>query len=82
MLPTGARWVEDSKYKGQVQNEALADWYTYSGMTHVLKANKKANAIRLKSGGVAYFQILSYYCKPEGSGCLTLRYRLDTAENG
>ena len=76
VVPKEAQWVKDAKYKGQLQNEALANWYQYSSMTHVLKVNKRTNAVKLKSGGVAFFEILSYYCKPEGSGCLTLRYRL------
>jgi len=76
-VPPNAQWVEDSKYKGQLQNEILANWYTYSSMTHVLKVKKMTKAVRLRSSGFAYFEILSYYCKPEGSGCLTLRYRLE-----
>jgi hypothetical protein len=76
-LPADPQWVQDEKHKGQTQNKALADWYEYSGMSHVLKATEKTSAIRLRSGGIAYFRILSYYCKPEGSGCVTFRYRLE-----
>jgi len=76
-LPPEPKWAQDARIKGEQQNQALSDWYDYSSMTHVLKAKKRTYAIRLVAGGIAYFRIVSYYCDPEGSACLTLHYRIE-----
>jgi hypothetical protein len=72
-----AAWKLDEELGGQLQNPVLKDWYRYSYWTHVLRSRGDVYAVRLASGGIAYLKILGYYCEPEGSGCLTLQYRLD-----
>ena len=76
-LPADPQWVQDEDVDGANQNQAVSQWYDYSYMSHLLKPKGETYAVRLKTGGVAYFQIISYYCEPEGSGCMTIRYRLE-----
>jgi hypothetical protein len=71
-----AHWVKDKIVDGELQNEALTGWYNYSYWTHLLRPKGRTYAVKLSSGSVAYFTFVSYYCKPEGSGCLTIRYKL------
>jgi hypothetical protein len=76
-VPAEAGWVRDELHQGVEENPALARWYNYSYWTHLLKTKGHTYAVRRAGGGVAYFRVLSYYCEPEGTGCLTLEYRLD-----
>jgi len=76
-VSTNTKWVNDTVVDGEVQNETLSKWYSYSYWTHLLRPKGNTYAVRLKSGGVAYLRFVSYYCEPEGSGCLTIRYRLE-----
>ncbi|HIA01326.1 MAG TPA: hypothetical protein EYN66_05370 [Myxococcales bacterium] len=69
-------WVKDEFVDGELQNEALSTWYSYSYWTHLLSPKGRIYAVKLQNGGVAFLQFVSYYCKPEGSGCLTIRYKL------
>jgi hypothetical protein len=73
----GAVWIGDASMDGEPQNDALTGWYEYSYWTHLLSRLDKTFAVRLAGGGIAYLQVLSYYCEPEGSGCLTIKYRID-----
>ena len=76
-LPENPAWRGDEEVDGELRNPALADWYRYSYWTHRLRSRGRTHAVRMRSGGVAYLRLESYYCKPEGSGCLTFRYRFD-----
>ena len=76
-VPANPPWQRDRKSGGEFQNPAMQGWYKYSYWTHLLRSNGEVYAVRLTGGGVAYVKVVSYYCQPEGSGCLTLRYRLD-----
>ncbi len=83
----GAVWVRDQETGSDVQNAALSRWYGYSYTTHALRSSGETYAVRLGRGGVAYLEVLSYYCKsvdgkPQGSGCMTIRYRLDLEGGG
>ena len=69
-------WLRDVAVDGELQNPALARWYHYGMQSHLLDPKDTVYAVRLHGGGVAVFQIESYYCDPDGSGCMTLRYRL------
>jgi hypothetical protein len=46
--------------------------------THALEPRGHAYAVRRLLGGTAITTTVSYYCQPEGSGCLTIRYALPT----
>ncbi len=72
---TEVPWVADVVVDGVPRNPALSSWYSYSYMTHLLRPDGHTFEVRL-SEGTARVRVESYYCKPEGSGCLTLRYRL------
>lgn len=74
-VSNNAEWVRDSVVDGEVQNETLSRWYMYSYWTHLLEAKPKTYAVKLSNGNVAYLRFVSYYCKPEGTGCMTLKYR-------
>jgi hypothetical protein len=72
----GTEWVEDVVVDGVQRNPALSRWYDYSYMTHLLKPRGHTYAVRLAEGA-ATMQVVSYYClEPEGTGCLSLRYRV------
>lgn len=75
-VPADARWSGDELRAGATGNPALAGWYRYSYWTHLLESRGHSYAIRAADGGVAYLTIEGYYCEPEGSGCVTIRYRL------
>ena len=46
------------------------------GDEHTLDLRGEYTFASSHGGGAALLQIESYYCHPEGSGCMTLRYRL------
>lgn len=75
-LPPEPSWGEDVVIDGIQQNPTLARWYHYGWQSHLLSPKKNVYALRRPGGGTAFLQIASYYCAPEGSGCMTLRYRL------
>jgi hypothetical protein len=73
-----ADWQLDHIKDDVWSNPAFERWYSYSYWTHLLETIGHIYAVRLRDGrGIAYVQMVSYYCKPEGSGCLTIVYRLD-----
>jgi hypothetical protein len=71
-----AQWIQDEFVDGELQNQAISTWYSYSYWTHLLSPKGHTYAVKMQNGAVAYLQFVSYYCKPEGSGCLTIRYKL------
>jgi hypothetical protein len=75
-LPPTPSWKMDSDLDGVLVNPAIERWYKYSYMSHLLSSKHHNYAIQLASGKTAFVQVLSYYCEPEGSGCLTLNYRI------
>ena len=76
-VPKGSKWLQDIKVDGELENPAFARWYEYGRSSHLLTSKEKTYAVRLSDKeGVAFVRIVSYYCAPEGSGCMTLRYRL------
>ena len=77
-LPADPEWVEDELDDGILLNPLLLRWYNYSYWTHLLQSKHKIYAARLSGqpNRAALFRVESYYCKPEGTGCLSLNYRL------
>jgi hypothetical protein len=76
-LPEEVVWEFDETEGDQIINPAFGKWYTYSYFTHMLDPIHQTYAVRLANGGrVVFVRLENYYCKPEGSGCLTFRYRL------
>ena len=77
-LPSAPAWQVDTEIGGEWQNPAFARWYEYGYSSHLLKSKRETYVVgRSPGNGVAFITIESYYCSPEGSGCLTLRYRLE-----
>ena len=79
-VPTDPVWVPDEAVDGAPQSNVLTHWYTYSYWSHLLTSREHTFAVRTRSGGVALLNLVSYYCDPDGSGCLTIRYRLVGSE--
>jgi hypothetical protein len=77
-LPSDIEWQEDVLDDGLLLNEVLLRWYDYSYWTHLLSSDHRVYAVRLRNdpSRAALIRIESYYCAPEGSGCMTFRYRL------
>ena len=73
----GGEWQFDEVVDGEWMNPATDRWYEYSMSNHLLTTKGHTYAIKRPGGGIAYFQVQSYYCDPPGSGCMTLRYRLE-----
>ncbi len=61
-------------YRSDTLNPAIARWYSYSLLTHLLKSRGLVYAIRTSEDRYAKLQILSYYCTGVRAGCLTFRY--------
>lgn len=55
-------------------NPAIARWYRYSMLSHLLEPNGHLYAVRARDGRDFKIQVLSYYCRGLEAGCLTLRY--------
>jgi hypothetical protein len=77
-LPASVDWVEDELDDGLLLNPLLLRWYDYSYWTHLLQSKHAVYAARLagEPSRAALFRVESYYCKPEGSGCMSINYRL------
>ncbi len=55
-------------------NPALARWYDYSWLSHVLTPKGHVYAVRTAGGRYAKLEFLSYYCTGPEPGCVTFRY--------
>jgi hypothetical protein len=55
-------------------NAAIARWYRYSMLSHLLEPNGHLFAVRTTDGRDFKVQVLSYYCRGLDAGCLTIRY--------
>lgn len=55
-------------------NPALAHWYRYNLLTHLLRPNGHVYLIETRSGGRIALEFLSYYCPGAKPGCLTFRW--------
>jgi len=55
-------------------NAAIARWYRYSMLSHLLEPNGHLFAVRTTDGRDFKVEVLSYYCRGLEAGCLTIRY--------
>ena len=60
--------------RGEPRNPAIASWYDYGFLTHVLSPKPHVWAVRTIDGRYAKMQIVGYYCPGARPGCLTFRY--------
>ena len=56
------------------RNPAIASWYRYGFISHVLSPKPHVWAVRTADGRYAKMEIVSYYCPGSQPGCLTFRY--------
>jgi hypothetical protein len=61
--------------QGDSVNPAVARWYVYDFLSHLLEPKPDMYAIRTQEDRYAIFTIVSYYCPALSAGCLTIRYR-------
>ncbi len=69
-------------YRSDTLNPAIARWYRYSMLTHLLQSRERVYAVRTSEGRYAKLQILSYYCTGARAGCLTFRYHYPVPAEG
>ncbi|HWP38247.1 MAG TPA: HmuY family protein [Gemmatimonadales bacterium] len=55
-------------------NPAVARWYRYSFVTHLLKPAPRVYVVRTNRGAFAKLEFLGYYCPGPAPGCVTFRY--------
>jgi hypothetical protein len=77
-ISNDAVWEQDGQGDDLPVNPVLLRWYNYSYWTHLLQSKHEVYGIRLRGDDsrVALVRLESYYCAPEGSGCMTFRYRM------
>lgn len=61
-------------------NAAIAHWYRYNLLTHLLEPNGHVYIVRSRTGAAYKLAILSYYCPRLVAGCMTIRYAPVDAE--
>jgi hypothetical protein len=55
-------------------NPALAHWYQYGFLTHLLRPDGHVFLVETRGGARARMEFLSYYCPGSQPGCLTFRW--------
>lgn len=68
-----AGWRATS-FRSDSTNPAIARWYRYGMMSHLLEPKGHVYAIRSPTGYVGKLAIVSYYCRGLVAGCLTIRF--------
>lgn len=53
---------------------ALARWYRYDFLAHLLRPRETAQTLHTDRGSAFSIEVLGYYCPGPTAGCLTLRY--------
>jgi hypothetical protein len=56
------------------RNPAIASWYAYGFLSHVLSPKPRVWAVRTADGRYAKLEMLGYYCPGSTPGCPTFRY--------
>ena len=75
-VPDEAAFVGDVRDKKRLHpyNAVVDRWYKYSYTTNVLLPKPIVYLVRTQDGKYAKMRIVSYYCKGNISGCLTIEY--------
>ena len=55
-------------------NAALARWYRYGFISHLLRPNGHIYLVRTRQGALVKLEVLGYYCPGSQPGCFTLRW--------
>jgi hypothetical protein len=72
--PTGNMSFVATTFGTQPENTAIAHWYRYNLLTHLLEPNGHVFVVRAPSGALWKLAVVSYYCPGLVAGCLTIRY--------
>ena len=63
-----------TRFASDTVNPAIARWYEYNFLSHLMEPNGHVYAVAVTGGGHAKLSILSYYCPGLVSGCITFEY--------
>ncbi|MGH7646449.1 MAG: HmuY family protein [Gemmatimonadales bacterium] len=55
-------------------NPAVARWYRYSMVSHLLEPKRRTYVVRTRDGQYAKLEFLGYYCPGPSAGCVTFQY--------
>ena len=69
------RFVATVPHDGRPENPAIAHWYKYNLLTHLLEPNGHLYLVQSHSGALWKMEVLSYYCPGLKAGCLTVRFK-------
>lgn len=75
-IPDKAAFISDVRAKKRLHpyNPVVDKWYKYSYTTNVLLPKPIVYLVRTQDGKYAKMRIVSYYCKGNISGCMTIEY--------
>jgi hypothetical protein len=75
-VPEKSEFVSDVRDKKRLYpyNPVVDKWYNYSYTTNVLLPKPMVYLVRTHDGKYAKMRIVSYYCKGNISGCMTIEY--------
>jgi hypothetical protein len=75
-VPEKTEFVSDVRNKKHMYpyNPVVDKWYNYSYTTHILVPKPIVYLVRTQDGKYAKMRIVSYYCKGDISGCMTIEY--------
>ncbi len=75
-VPEEAEFVSDVSAKKRLHpySPVVDKWYNYSYTTNVLLPKPMIYLVRTRDGKYAKMRIVSYYCKGNISGCMTIEY--------
>jgi hypothetical protein len=68
-----SQWVM-ARSEGDSVNPALARWYDYGFISHLLTPRPRTYVVRTADGRWAALRFLSYYCPGPTPGCVTFEY--------
>jgi hypothetical protein len=71
-VPAGG--YQPNEGAAEPRNPAIAAWYRYGFLSHVLSPKPRVWAVRTADGRYAKLELVSYYCPGAQPGCLTFRY--------
>jgi heme-binding HmuY-like protein len=69
-----------TRFSRDTANPAIARWYRYGILTHLLTPNQHIYLVRTRTGDYAKIEILSYYCPGTSPGCITIRYAFNPSQ--
>lgn len=65
---------QPSAFGRDTVNPALARWYRYDWLSHLLRPKAEVYVVRTRTGQAVKLAFLSYYCPGPEPGCVTLQF--------